>query len=158
MKKLLLLSALFLQIAKADAQDIPSYSADALMARVTTNDTIYIINFWATWCVPCVKELPEFNKLTERYQGKPVKVLLVSLDFKDSYPAKLQAYVAKKKLLPDVVWFNETNANKFIPKIDDRWSGAIPATLIIDSKNNRRHFIEDSITDEQIADWIGDDF
>lgn len=158
MKKLLLLSALFLQIAKADAQDIPSYSADDLMARVTANDTIYIINFWATWCVPCVKELPEFNKLTERYQGKPVKVLLVSLDFKDSYPAKLQAYVAKKKLLPDVVWFNETNANKFIPKIDDRWSGAIPATLIIDSKNNRRHFIEDSITDEQIADWIGDDF
>lgn len=158
MKKLLLLSALFLQIAKADAQDIPSYSADALMASVTTNDTIYIINFWATWCVPCVKELPEFNKLTERYKGKPVKVLLVSLDFKNSYPAKLQAYIEKKKLLPDVIWFNETNANKFIPKIDDRWSGAIPATLIIDSKNNRRHFIEDSITDEQIADWIGDDF
>src|SRR5688572_8573581 len=103
----------------AHAQKIPSYSADRLMARVANPDTTYIINFWASWCGPCVAELPQFAELQKYYSTEKVKVLLVSLDFPDSYPAKLTAYVSRKKLKPEVVWFNETDANEFIPKIDN---------------------------------------
>lgn len=131
--------ALFSQTISA--QNIPSYSAEKLMARVAQSDTTFIINFWASWCGPCVKELPEFNELEQVFKGKKVKVLLVSLDFSESYPDKLSKYVEKKNIAPEVVWFNETNADKFIPKIDDRWTGALPATMIINHKKGRKLFI-----------------
>lgn len=138
------------------AQDIPSYNAENLVQRFSGNDTVYIVNFWATWCIPCVKELPEFEKLEQYYKDKPVKVLLASFDFKESYPGKLAAYVTKRKLQPEVVWFSETNANEFIPKIENRWSGALPATLIIDNRKKTRHFIEDTITFEKIKELTGE--
>ena len=136
---------------QASAQKIPSYSADALMKRASSKDTIYVINFWATWCVPCVKELPAFDTLQARYQGKPVKVLLVSFDFKESYPQKIIGFINKKKVQPEVVWFNETNANEFIPKIDNSWSGSLPATLIIQPSKNFRSFTEGIITTGKVS-------
>lgn len=135
----------------AGAQRIASYDADALMARATGSDTTYIINFWATWCVPCVKELPEFNTLQQRFAGEKVKVLLVSFDFEDAYPKKLQAFIQKKKLLPEVAWFRETDANAFIPKIDDAWSGALPATLIMNKGADFKRLVERPVTADEIS-------
>ncbi|HYD23044.1 MAG TPA: TlpA disulfide reductase family protein [Flavipsychrobacter sp.] len=129
----------------------PSYKIDDLVKRVSNKDTVYVVNFWATWCIPCVKELPEFNKISDQYQGKPVKVLMVSLDFEDAYPKKLDAFIAKKKLKPEVVWFNETNANVFIPKIDNSWSGSIPATWIVNAKKEYSNFNEGIVTAQQLG-------
>jgi thiol-disulfide isomerase/thioredoxin len=133
------------------AQQIPAYNADKLMARLNNGDTTYVVNFWATWCGPCVAELPQFTELEHRYQGQKVKVLLVSFDFPDSYPAKLNAYVAKKKLEPEVVWFTESNANEFIPKIDASWSGALPGTMIIKKSANYKLFLEKPVTAMEIS-------
>ena len=62
------------------------------------NDTVYVINFWATWCGPCVEEMPYFEQLHARMAEKPVKVLLVSMDFKKDLdiPATLLVKGAKK--------------------------------------------------------------
>lgn len=142
MKKIVFLLLFLCGIGSAYAQDIPAYKAEDLMQRISGQDTLYIVNFWATWCNPCVKELPEFNKLQEIYAGQPVKVILVSLDFRNSYPHKLEKFVHRKKLQPDVAWLNETNANTFIPKIESRWEGSIPATLIVYHKNEYQYFYE----------------
>ncbi len=150
MKKLLCILLLLICADTASAQKISAYSADRLMKRVANADTTYIVNFWASWCGPCVAELPEFAKLQEAYKGKKVKVLLVSLDFPESYPEKLITYVAKKGIQPEVVWFSESNANDFIPKIDNRWSGALPATLIISRKAKVQEFIERKISAEEV--------
>lgn len=147
---IILLAILFCLPAGMQAQGIPAYSADKLMARASNKDTTYIINFWATWCAPCVAELPQFTALQKRYEGQNVKVLLVSFDFPDAYPQKLQAYVAKKKLSPEVVWFSETNANEFIPKIDNSWSGTLPGTMIIAARSKYRLFLERPVTAEEI--------
>ena len=56
------------------------------------NDTTYVVNFWATWCKPCVAELPYFEQLTETYKGQKVKVLLVSLDFSKQIESKLLTF------------------------------------------------------------------
>ena len=129
----------------------PSYKIDDLVKRVSNKDTVYVVNFWATWCIPCVTELPEFNKISDQYQGKPVKVLMVSLDFEDAYPKKLDAFRAKKKLKPEVVWFNETNANVFIPKIDNSWSASIPATWIVNAKKEYSNFNPGTVTAQQLG-------
>lgn len=136
------------------AQTIPSYTADDLLKRIGNKDTTYIINFWATWCGPCVRELPQFDKLETMFEGKPVKVIMASFDFKESYPDKLATYITRKKLLPQVIWWSETNANQFIPKIDNNWSGALPATWVVNARSKFHAFIERPVTAEEIATLV----
>ena len=158
MKAILAAFSLLLCFTTTRAQDINVYSAERLMERVGNEDTLYVINFWATWCGPCVKELPEFNRLNKQYAGKPVKVLMVSLDFKDAYPKKLASFIRKKKMQPEVVWLSETNANEFIPRIEPGWQGSIPATLLIYGKKQYRNFYEGSVTAKQLALMIDRQF
>ena len=132
------------------AQQIPIYKADDLVARISNDDTLYIVNFWATWCAPCIKELPELDALHDYYKNKPVKVLLISLDFKNDYQKKLPRFLNKRKLKPEVIWLNESKPNDFIPKIAPEWQGSIPATLLVYPQNQYRNFFEGSITAAQI--------
>lgn len=153
-KLLLIFSFVFLFTLTARAQNIPAYTADMLMKRVSNKDTTYIVNFWATWCGPCVKELPQFDQLVKTYAGQPVKVILASFDFKDAYPEKLNTYVTRKKLLPEIVWWSETNANEFIPKIDNNWSGGLPATMVVNAAHNYHVFIERPVKSEEIEKLV----
>lgn len=111
------------------------------------NDTTYVVNFWATWCRPCVKELPYFEKLNVEYADKKVKVLLVSLDFPEKLEKQVIPYVTKN--LKSEVWLlDDADANGWIPKVDEKWSGAIPATIIFNKEN--RMFYERSFTYEEL--------
>ena len=137
--------------ALVSAQDIAVYTAKDLMERVSGPDSFYIVNFWATWCGPCVRELPEFEKMRTYYEGKPVKILLVSTDFREDYPKKLQSFIRKRRLRHEVVWLNETNANEFIPRIEAAWSGSIPATLLLYPRNQYRNFFEGMVSARQLT-------
>ena len=98
------------------------------------NDTTYIINFWATWCKPCVAELPYFEKIIRERKKEPVKVLLVSMDFPKQIKNKLIPFVAERKLEPHVVALADMDYNEWIDKVSTEWDGAIPFTLIYNSK------------------------
>lgn len=104
------------------------------------DDRIHVINFWATWCVPCVKELPYFEQLGEKYPE--VEVVLVSLDFSTKVESSLIPFIEDNKLKSEVIMLHDPNGNEWIPKIDKNWSGAIPATLIY--KNKKSKFFEQS--------------
>ena len=106
------------------------------------NDTTYVINFWATWCKPCVKELPYFEQLHNTYKEKKVNVMLVSLDFPDQIEKKLIPFIQDKQLKSTLFVLTDGDMNSWIPKIAEEWSGAIPATLIY--KNSKRAFYEQS--------------
>lgn len=156
MKKIsiLLLIGLFAFGFHVQAKKIQACDADALVQRIANKDTLYIVNFWATWCVPCVKELPSFNIINDLYKDKPVKVILVSFDFKEQYPAKLEAWVTKKKLHAEVVWFSETNPTVYIPKIAPDWEGGLPATLFINNKTGEHKLKADEITVDELKEWL----
>src|SRR5690606_240818 len=112
------------------------------------NDSIYVINFWATWCKPCIKELPAFEKLASDYSAEKVKVLLVSLDFSDKLKTQVIPFIKKNNIQSEVVLLDDPDANNWIPKVSVEWSGAIPATIIY-NKDNRK-FYEQSFTFEEL--------
>jgi thiol-disulfide isomerase/thioredoxin len=118
-----------------------------------SNDTTYIVNFWATWCAPCVKELPYFEALHDIHQGEKVRVILVSLDFKKQIETKLYPFLKKNHLKSDVVVLYDSDSNYWINDISSAWSGAIPATLIY--KNGKRSFYEQTFHhQEELNDII----
>ena len=94
------------------------------------NDTTYIINFWATWCGPCVKELPYFEELQAKYADEKVKVVLVSLDFEKKLETKLVPFLNDRRIASEVVVLLDGKASKWIDRVDPSWSGAIPVTLV----------------------------
>jgi thiol-disulfide isomerase/thioredoxin len=108
------------------------YKIDDLLTRINQKDTTYIVNFWATWCKPCVQELPSFDSLyaAAPAKGAKIKIILVSLDFKEDIDKKVNPFLAKNAIKAECVLLDEINGNDFVNKISPQWSGAIPATLI----------------------------
>lgn len=100
------------------------------------NDTTYIVNFWATWCKPCIKELPYFEDFNSQHKNKKVKVVLVSLDFPKQVESNLVPFVQKKQLQSKVVVLLDGKYNDWIDKVSPDWSGAIPATYIYKKGRN----------------------
>lgn len=104
-------------------------------------ERIQVINFWATWCAPCLKELPLFEKLKD--ERKDVRVRLVSLDLDlDPNPDKVRNFVNRKKLKAEVIILNEKDPNSWIERVDKTWSGALPATLVVNNRNGKRKFVQ----------------
>jgi thiol-disulfide isomerase/thioredoxin len=112
------------------------------------DDKTYIINFWATWCRPCIKELPYFEQVGHEYTDKGVEVILVSLDFPDRLETAVIPFIKRHKLKSQVVILDDANQNRWIPLVSEKWSGAIPATLIYNK--NKRQFYEQTFTYEQL--------
>ena len=100
-----------------------------------SSDDTYVINFWATWCSPCVKELPYFESVNREFSEKNVKVLLVSLDFPSQIESKLKPYLKKNKIKSNVILLDDSKMNKWVPRVSEKWDGGIPATLIVNSSN-----------------------
>lgn len=131
---------------------IPSISSKAQQAELIKlsqlqalieekSDQIKVINFWATWCAPCVKELPLFESLNQ--DRKDTKVILVSMDIDlDPNPEKVYKFIARKKVKSHVVILDERDPNSWINKIDKNWSGALPSTLFINTATGKRKFVE----------------
>jgi thiol-disulfide isomerase/thioredoxin len=127
------------------AQSIQVIKFNELKQRVfNKSDTTYVVNFFASWCAPCLKEIPAFLQLIDSSQNSKTKVLLVSVDFKIDAEKNLEPII-NKYLLPPIYLLDEPNGNVWINEIDNNWSGAIPATLIV-KKNRKRRFIVTSLT------------
>jgi len=119
----------------------------------TPSDEVKVVNFWATWCAPCIKELPLFEKINQ--DRKDAKVTLVSMDIDlDPNPEKVYKFVSRKKLQSQVVILNERNPNDWIDKIEKEWSGALPATLLINTKNGKRKFVEKELHEGDLEKLI----
>lgn len=132
---------------------IPSYDFEEFEKLLQkNNDSTYVINFWATWCKPCIKELPYFEKINTEYADDKVKVILVSLDFPDLLEKQVIPFIESRGIQSQVLLLDDGDANSWIPKVDESWSGAIPATVIYNS--TERKFFEKEFTYEELEKEI----
>jgi len=116
-----------------EGQEVKILRFDQIEARLKDpkSKNLKVVNFWATWCRPCVKELPHFEQLRGEYANKGVEVVLVSVDFPEEFKTRVQDFIREREIESEVLCMNETNANGFIDRINPGWSGAIPATLLV---------------------------
>lgn len=153
LKSLFISCALIISLINpnARAQSVPVIDLDILEKRLENGaDTTYVVNFWATWCGPCVKELPFFETLGANNADKKFKVLLVTLDFVENLESKVIPFIEKKAIKSEVLLLDESNPNEWIPRVSEKWSGAIPATIFVNTQKKTRHFHEGSYKEGEL--------
>ncbi|MFW6222090.1 MAG: TlpA disulfide reductase family protein [Bacteroidota bacterium] len=141
MIRTILVTSLFLSIAftsSAQNTNIPVVEFNQLEPFLhKQNDTTYLINFWASWCVPCLEEMPALEKIKEKYQSQKFKILLVSLDQPDQVGSRLLPAIKRLNITSDVILLDDPDFNSWISKVNPDWEGAIPATLIYNNSNRK---------------------
>jgi thiol-disulfide isomerase/thioredoxin len=135
------------------AQEIRKIRITELEKTIAEAKTPLIVNFWATFCIPCIEEIPYFQDEVKKHAADSVQLILVSLDLSDDY-AKIAPFAKRRKFTAPIVWLNETNADYFCPKVDPKWSGAIPSSLFINNKTGYRKFYEEQLSHEKLKEAI----
>lgn len=101
-------------------------------------DKIWVVNFWATTCPPCLIEMPHFKKLQDTFAVDEVKVLLVSTDRANDHAGRVLPFVEQHLITPEVMHLVDENYSAWTDDVDPSWYGALPATLIL--KGSKRSF------------------
>ncbi|MCU7549062.1 redoxin domain-containing protein [Chitinophagaceae bacterium LB-8] len=153
MKKLYSLLILLTIHFFAAAQEIPKWKIEQLETYIKNANKPIIVNFWATFCKPCIEELPYFQKLANQYKSSGIELLLVSLDLPEAYH-KIRPFASKRSITAPIVYLDETNADKFCPRIDESWSGSIPASLFFNPATGYRAFFENELSKEKVEAQI----
>lgn len=102
------------------------------LLSVKKNDTIYVTNFFATWCGPCMKEIPHFVKKIKELKDKPVKFTFVNVDAKEDWATSVSDFGDEYDLKKNIVLFDASAITPdYFTKITKTWDGgSIPFTII----------------------------
>lgn len=138
----------------ASCQTVASWKVTDVKKYIDSSQSILVVNFWATFCKPCVEELPYMQSVVEKYKPQHVNLFLVSLDLPDQFPDKIAAFAKLKGYQMPIVWLDETNADYFCPKIDKAWDGSIPCTLLVNNKKAYHHFIDHQMTAKEFEEEV----
>ncbi len=117
-------------------------------------DVMFVVNFWATWCAPCVKELPHFQEIHDKYGSSGVKVMLISLDSRNTLETKVKPFVSRTGITADFFLLDEANQQEYIDRVDASWSGALPATLIVNPRKGKKIFREGELSYSQLEEAL----
>lgn len=150
---LLMLAALFSAFA-ARAQSLKVMDFDAFEAHISrpVEGKLRVVNFWATSCRPCIKEMPYFEKLNA--EMKNVDVIFVSVDFPEDFETKVEAFIKQRGLQSECLALDESNPNAWIDRLNPDWSGAIPATLLVDAAGKKAAFHAGSFDYESLIAFV----
>ncbi len=132
----------------ADPPIVPVDLAGVRQLVAASHGNVVLVNFWATWCVPCMEEFPAFLRLRREWGDKGLTVLLVSIDDQRDTATHMRPFLQRTGVDFPVYIKQKGNDEGFINGIDARWSGALPATFIYDREGRRVQRLIDQQTFE----------
>ncbi|NCT73321.1 MAG: TlpA family protein disulfide reductase [Chitinophagaceae bacterium] len=150
MKYSTFITVCLLMVCLVQAQSVRKVKITELETVIKQSQRPLVINFWATYCKPCLEEMPGLVKAAEQYSKDSVQLILVSLDLEEDYPDKVNSFAKRFKVKGMLYWLDEYDADYFCPRVDSSWSGAIPASLFVNNKTGYRSFQERALTDSQV--------
>lgn len=111
--------------------EVSPEQAAKLLAK-QNNDTLYITNFFATWCGPCMREIPHFKEKMKELKSQPVKFTFISLDEKGDWNTKVKNFAEENGLSDHIVLLDGSRlAPEYFPQNFKQWDGgSIPFTLM----------------------------
>ena len=155
MKKVHFIIGFLLLSFISNAQEIARWKiTDVVKYYSKESDSVYVINFWATFCKPCVAEIPYRQSITKKYADKKVNLVLVSLDLATYYPKLISKFAKENNFTADIAWLNETDADYFCTMIDKKWSGSIPATLFVNAQSGHKSFFEEPLSEPRFEEEL----
>ncbi len=156
MKLVLIITALLLVSAgNSFAQQFRKISKAELVHILNDpSDKLHVVNFWATWCAPCVKELPGFQQVVKESDTSKVDFLFVSLDFPSDADKKLSAFLKKNNYTFRVALMTDSDYDSWIDEVDPGWQGGIPATLFFNRDRKLHQFISEPMDKNKLEKTI----
>lgn len=143
---------LVVDVSQAQPMPKPATQPDLMEAVRASGAKIVVINFWATWCMPCVEEFPAFVRVNNEMKSESVKVIFVSVDFEDEI-AEVQRFLSKHRVT-DQTYIATGNQDAFIKAFHPEWVGSVPATFIYDGNGTQYTFWEGKVTYEELKQRI----
>lgn len=150
MKKLFSI-LLFATVLSVNSQSVETIKFSDLQDKILYTDApLTVFNFWATWCKPCILEMPHFDNLEA--ENKDIKVYFISLDFKQDFE-KVEKFLAKRNFKSEVFYLDEKDPDSYLRKVSPNWSGAIPATLFV-TDLGKTFFHEKAFSKEELQNTV----
>ena len=135
----------------ADAEEFKIISFEEFETMINQESSnLRIYNFWATWCAPCIKEMPYFEKA--QAENPIIELIFISMDDARK-PDRVTSFIEKRAVGAPVFLLDDVDYNSWIDKVSTDWSGAIPATLFIQA-DGTRHFVEGELEEEELNEII----
>ncbi len=130
MKRFFFASIFTILAMGALSQNVPVMNFDRFAPLLEMkNDTVYMVNFWATWCTPCVEEMPDILKFASDMKNRKFRLILVSLDNPDHLDSRVKPFIKRFGISERVILLDDPDANRWIEKVHPEWMGSIPSTL-----------------------------
>jgi len=153
-KSTLSIIAIFYLFSTGLSQEVEVIKFDDLEKIINEKSAkVKILNFWATFCRPCVIEMPFFEEAAIKFESD-IDLIFVSLDFVENVENKVKPFLTKKNIHSRVILLDDTDYNSWIDRVSPNWSGAIPATLIIDKNSGEKFFFEQIFDKEELESLI----
>jgi thiol-disulfide isomerase/thioredoxin len=102
---------------------------------------VFAINFWASWCKPCVNEFPALVKLNKNYNSRNFNLIFISLDFKEEVSTKLLPFLKINDVDYTTYYLDTNSPEEIMDYLNKKWDGGIPATFIFDKSGKLQNFI-----------------
>lgn len=122
---------------------VPAINTEEMQQLLKRNgDRPLLVNFWATWCIPCRVEFPDLIKVDKDYRAKGLDFIAITLDDVADRETVVPKFLRQMKAQMPVYLLNVPDPDPAINSVDPEWGGVLPATFLYNKKGEvvYKHF------------------
>ena len=140
-------------VAAANLPRVTQIDDAKIKQLLKPNGKPLLVNFWATWCIPCREEFPDLVKIDAEYRGK-IDFFTVSLDFIEEKDTAVPNFLSEMKAEMPTYLLTSADENTLISSISKDWSGGLPLTILYNEKGEISYLRQGKVNHETLKGEI----